>query len=147
MSPLWPATVPVNQRSGRDFVVSLRNNVPEIRTFDVSFHVPGLEFSPATMHVSVGASVARELTFRVFGTIAAPGLHEGEVRLSGAATSRQPVRFVVLPATGALAWSADGFSMLESTKARASFMAGRWLEMIDKDSGSDSSAGGRDGLR
>jgi hypothetical protein len=140
--PLRPATIPVSQRSGREIVVTLRNNAPEIRTFELTLAIPGLEFSPAKMKVSVGASVARDVTFRVFGKIAKTGPHEGEVRLSGAATLRQPVRFIVLPAAGSVAWSSDAFSFLESTKARASFVTGRWLEMIDKEAGSDAQPAG-----
>jgi hypothetical protein len=136
--PLAPATIPVNQRSGREIVVTLHNNAPEIRTFDVEFSVPGLDFSPNKLSVSVGASVARDVSFRVFSSSVAPGVHEGAIRLSGAATLTEPVRFVVLPPTGAVAWSAEGFSILESTKTRASFLAGQWLELIDKDSGADS---------
>jgi hypothetical protein len=45
------------------------------------------------------------------------------------------VRFLVIPQTGAIAYSADGFSFLESTKTRASFLPGRWLEFIAKDNG------------
>jgi len=140
--PLSPATIPVNQKPGREIVLSLRNNAPEIRTFNLAISAPGLDFSPEKLTVSVGASVARDVTFRVFSSSAAPGIHEGEVRLSGAATLTQPVRFVVLPATGAVAWSAEGFSILENAKTRASFLANRWLELIDKDSGADSQPAG-----
>lgn len=140
--PLTPATIPVNQRSGREIVVSIRNNAPEIRTFNIVADVPGLAFSPESLTVSVGASVARDVTFRVFSATAAPGIHAGEVRISGVANLTEPVRFVVLPPTGAVAWSADGFEILESSKLRASFMPGRWLEMINKDSGADSQPAG-----
>jgi len=140
--PLTPATIPVNQRSGREIVVSLRNNAPEIRTFDVTLSVPGLDFSPPKLTVSVGASVAREITFRLFSSSAAAGVYEGEARLSGAASLAEPVQFVVLPPAGSVAWSAEGFSMLETAKARASFLGDHWLEMIDKDSGSDSQPAG-----
>jgi hypothetical protein len=139
---LAPATIPVNQRSGREIVVTLRNNAPEIRTFDVEFSVPGLDFSPRKLSVSVGASVARDVTFRVFSSSSGPGLHEGGIRLSGAATLTEPVRFIVLPPTGTVAWSAEGFSILESSKTRASFLASQWLELIDKDSGADSQPAG-----
>ena len=33
--PLFPATVSVNQRAGRDLTISLRNNAPEIRNFEL----------------------------------------------------------------------------------------------------------------
>ncbi len=133
-----PATVPVNQKPGREITLSIRNNAPEIRTFDVALNAPGLEFSPEKLTVSVGASVAREITFRVFSGSAVPGLHEGMVRISGGAALSEPVRFVVLPAAGGVAWGAEGFSILESVRLRATFMGDIWLEMIDKDSGHDS---------
>jgi hypothetical protein len=139
---LSPATIPVNRKTGREVIVSLHNNAPEIRTFQLSLNVPGLEFSPATMTVSVGASVARDVTFRVFISSATAGLHAGTASVSGATTLSVPVRFVVLPPEGAINWSAEGFSILETAKSRASFLAGRWLEMIDKESGRDAQPAG-----
>ncbi len=141
-APVMPATVPVNRRSGREIVLDLRNNAPEIRTFDVTLNVPGLEFSPEKLTVSVGASVAREISFHVFSSAATPGVHEGQIKLSGAATLTQPVRFVVLPPNDAVAWSSDGFSFLESAKNRASFLGNKWLEMLDKESGNDAQPAG-----
>ena len=132
----------MNQKPGREIVISIHNNSPEIRTFDLTMRVPGLEFSPETLNVSVGASVSRDVTFRVFSASADAGVHEGEIRISGAATLSQPVQFVVLPATESVAWRAEGFTVLENTKKRASFLADRWLEMIDKDSGADSQPAG-----
>ena len=143
--PLSPATIAVKQKPGREIVISLRNNAPEIRTFDVTFSVPGLEFSPEKLTVSVGASVARDVTFRIFSSTATPGVHEGELRLSGAAALSEPVRFVVLPPAGPVNWSAEGFSMLESSKYRSVSLGDWWLEMLDKDSGEGSlPAGGID---
>ncbi|MDQ1470992.1 MAG: hypothetical protein QOJ99_2472 [Bryobacterales bacterium] len=132
---LSPSIVPVNQRTGRDFTVSIRNNAPEIRSYKLEMKAEGLEFSPARMDLTVGASATREVSFRVFPAGAVAGLHSGEARLSGAATAIEPVRFVVIPQTGAIAYSADGFSFLESTKTRASFIPGHWLEFISKDNG------------
>jgi hypothetical protein len=140
--PLTPPTIPVNQKSGREIVVTLRNNALEIRTFDLAFSVPGLDFSPAKMTVSVGASVARDVTFRVFSSSSEPGIHEGELKLSGATTLTNPVRFVVLQPAGTVTWSTEGFTILESTRLRASFLGDRWLEMINKDSGRDSQPAG-----
>jgi hypothetical protein len=143
MVPLEPATIAVNQKPGREIVISLRNNAPEIRTFDVSMDVPGLDFSPAKLTVSVGALVAREIKFRVFSSSATPGRHDGEIRISGAAALSEPVSFVVFPPAGSIMWSsAEGFSILENAKLRASFLRDRWLEMLDKDSGNDSQPAG-----
>jgi len=131
--PLSPATVPVNQRTGREITVSVRNNAPEIRNFQIEIKAEGLEFSPAKMDISVGASLARDLTFRVFAKDAAPGIHAGEARLSGAASVSEPVRFVVIPQNDAVAYSDGEFSFIESGRYRAAFLPGRWLELVDKE--------------
>jgi len=41
-----------------------------------------------------------------------------------------------------VAWSAEGFSIFENTKTRATFLSGQWLELIDKESGADSQPAG-----
>src|SRR5580704_10117593 len=131
--PLFPATVSLNQRVGRDLIVTVRNNAPEIRNFAVEPMAEGLEFSPAKLDVPVGASTSRDLSFRVFAKDAAPGVHRGSVAVTGAAASTEPIQFVVFPQGGAVAFSAGGFSLIESAKFRASFLPGRWLEFINKD--------------
>jgi hypothetical protein len=130
---LSPAIVPVNQKTGRDLTVTLRNNAPEIRNFDLELTGEGLEFSPAKLAVSVGASLARDISFRVFAQDAAPGIHAVLARLSGAVSLTEAVQFVVIPQTGAVAFQAGDFSLLESAKIRASFIPGRWLEFLDKE--------------
>jgi len=135
MLALSPAVVPVNQRAGRDVTVSIRNNAPEIRSFQLEIKAEGLDFSPARTDVTVGASAWREVSFRVFATGAATGLHTGAAKLTGAAAATEPVQFLVIPPTGAVAWSADGFFFLESLKERAALQPGRWLEFLNKDNG------------
>ena len=132
---LSPPAVPVNQRTGRDIAISIRNNAPEIRNFTIEMKADGLDFSPPKIDVSVGASATRAVSFRVFATAAAPGIHPGEARVSGAAKLVEPVRFVVVPPNGAVAFDSDGISLLESASRRASFLPGRWLEFINKESG------------
>ena len=78
---LYPATIGVNARTGREITVSVRNNAPEIRTFKLAISAEGLEFSPASQSVTIGASAAREVSFRVFANRASPGLHSGEVEV------------------------------------------------------------------
>ncbi|HEX4133834.1 MAG TPA: hypothetical protein VHY84_04360 [Bryobacteraceae bacterium] len=131
--PLFPATVSVNQRTGRDLMVTLRNNAPEIRTFVLEPKADGIDFSPAKLEVTVGVSTSRDVSFRVFAKEASPGLHAGTIAVSGAATAMEPIQFAVIPQTGAVAFSTAGFSFIESTKARASFIPGRWLEFLNKD--------------
>jgi hypothetical protein len=131
--PLFPATIPVSQRAGRDLVITVRNNAPEIRNFELEPKVEGLEFSPAKMPVTVGASVSRDVSFRVFAKDAAPGLHAGSIAVTGGAASSEAIQFAVYPQGGAVAFSVGGFSLLESAKFRAAFMPGRWLEFVKKD--------------
>ena len=131
--PLYPATVPVNQRAGREVTVTVRNNAPEIRNFHLELMAEGLEFLPAKIDTSVGASASRDLTFRVFAENAAAGVRAGIATLSGAAAATEPVLFVVIPQNSAAAYAAGEFSVVESARYRASFSRGRWLELVDKD--------------
>jgi hypothetical protein len=131
--PLVPATIGVNQRSGRELLVTLANNAPEIRNFVLEPKAEGLDFSPAKLEVTVGVSTSREVSFRVFATGASTGLHSGTIQVTGAATWSEPLQFVVIPERGSVAYTAFGFSFLESAKVRASFMAGKWLEYVTKD--------------
>ena len=131
--PLFPATVSLNQRAGRDLIVSVGNNAPEIRNFTVTPTAEGLEFSPAKLEVTVGASTSRDISFRVFASDATPGMHTGSVAVTGAATNTESIQFAVFPQGGAVAFSTGGFSVIESAKFRASFLPGRWLEFINKE--------------
>jgi hypothetical protein len=134
---LYPATIGVNARTGREITVSVRNNAPEIRNFKLAISAEGLEFSPASQSVTVGASAAREISFRVFANQASAGLHSGEVKLSGAAEAAEPIRVLVVPAAGEMAWTADGMYFLESAGLRASFLPGAWLEYLAKERGEE----------
>jgi hypothetical protein len=135
--PVFPATVTVSQRAGRELLIAVHNNAPEIRTFVLQPKVEGLEFSPEKLEVTVGVSTARDVSFRVFARDASAGLHAGSVQVSGAASWNEPAQFVVIPQAGDVAWSSTGFSFLESARIRATFMPGRWLEYIDKDNNQD----------
>lgn len=131
--PLFPATISVNHRAGRDLTVTIRNNAPAIRNFTLKPKVDGLDFSPAKLDTTVGVSTSREVSFRVFTTGAKPGVHAGAITVSGDATATEPIQFIVVPQNGAVAYAASGFSFLESARTRASFMPGRWLEFLNKD--------------
>jgi hypothetical protein len=134
---LYPATIGVNARTGREITVSVRNNAPEIRTFKLAMSADGLEFSPSAQSVTIGASAAREVSFRVFANQAPRGLHSGEVKLSGAAATVEPFRVLVIPGSGEMAWTADGFYFLENAAQRASFLPGAWLEYVAKERGEE----------
>jgi hypothetical protein len=138
--PLFPATIPVNQRTGREITVTVRNNAPEIRTYQLELKAEGLEFSPAKLEIAVGASLARDVTFRIFASDALPGLHKGTANLSGAES--EPIQFVVIPQNGAVAYSVNEFTLVESARSRASFMPGHWLELLNKENNQNQLAGG-----
>ena len=140
--PLFPPAIPVNQRSGREVALSLQNNSSEIRNFQIQPSANGFEFSPVRMDVVVGASATREVIFRVFPGTASPGLHAGEVRLSGAAAVVEPFQLLLIPPAGSVAWSSGPFSFVESARQRASFLPSRWLEFLNKDNGQDPIASG-----
>ncbi len=140
--PLFPATVSVNQRAGRDLIVTVRNNAPEIRNFKLEPKADGLVLTRQDAGDGGGNATSRDVSFRVFAKDAAPGLHAGSVAVTGAATSTEPIQFVVFPAGGAIAFSAGGFSLIESAKFRASFLPGRWLEFINKDNNQNLLPGG-----
>src|SRR5207245_1841556 len=110
---------------------------PEIRNFKLAISAEGLEFSPMSQSVTIGASAMREVTFRVFASQAAPGLHSGQVKLSGAAETAELFRVLVIPAAGDVAWTADGFYFLENAAVRASFLPGTWLEYLAKERGEE----------
>jgi hypothetical protein len=140
--PLFPATLPVNQRAGRDITITVRNNAPEIRNFQLEIKSEGLDFSPAKLDVTVGASASRDISFRVFARDASPGLHEAVVKVSGAAFTTEPIQFAVIPQGRTIAFSAGGFWFLESAKYRASFMPGRWLEFVGRENNQNLLASG-----
>jgi hypothetical protein len=131
--PLFPATLAVNQRTGRDLRVTIRNNAREIRNFAIEPRADGIEFSPEKLETTIGVSTSRDVSFRMFASKASPGVHSGTITVSGAAAATEPVQFVVIPQNGAVAWSTAGFSFVESARARASFMPGRWLEFLNKE--------------
>jgi hypothetical protein len=57
--------------------------------------------------------------------------------LSGAAEAVEPLRVLVIPPGGEVAWTADGFYFLESAALRASFLPGAWLEFLAKERGEE----------
>ena len=97
-----PAAVVVDDpvrlpRRGGQFAVTVTNNASEIRNFRLEIKAPGIEFLPGAIDVSVGASVSREVTFRVIPGDSAEGLHAGAIALSGAVDLTQPLRFEIVP--------------------------------------------------
>jgi hypothetical protein len=134
--PLFPATIAVNRRQGRDVVLSLRNNAPGIRTFRVELHAQGVEFAPAVRELSIGQSASRDFSFRAFADGTQAGVYPGEVKVSGDAMLTEAVRFLVVD-NSEIRLTSGPFEILESARQRAVFMPGRWLEFLNKDSGKD----------
>ena len=141
--PSAPPLVPVDSPGGRSIDVLIRNNSPEIRSFTLEVSGEGVEFSPARTEISIGGSMEREVTLRVFANQAAAGVHNCLFRLSGAASLETPARVVVIPRDRTVAYSTDLDSdgqpeyVLENQHLRAVFSrpdGGRWMEFVWKDS-------------
>ena len=140
-----PPLVTVEAPTGRNIAVQLRNNAPEIRNFQVAMTGEGLEFSPENTEISIGASMEREVSIRVFAAHTPAGVHEGVIRVTGAASAEKTVRFVVMPRGGPVSYSADLLDapggdqrVWENSRIRAVFSkadGGRWLEFYWKPSG------------
>ena len=137
-----PPSAPVETRAGSAVEVLLRNNTQQIQNYHLEAAGDGLEFLPARTDISVGAVDERPVSFRVFGKEGATGLREWRLHVSGGAEADLPMRIVLLPRTGTVAWSADLDGdgapewVLESQKVRVVFSTregGRWLDFTWKD--------------
>ena len=138
-----PLLIPADKPAGRSLDVVIRNNSPEIRSFTLEASGEGVEFSPAKSEISIGGSMEREVTLRVFTDRAEPGLHNCKFHLSGAAEVVTPAAVVVIPRDRTVAYSfdldADGEAeyVVENQHLRAVFSrpdGGRWMEFVWKDS-------------
>jgi hypothetical protein len=138
-----PALVAVESPAGRSIDVLIRNNSPEIRSFQLQASCQGVEFSPAKSDVSIGGSMEREVTLRAFADQAAPGLHNCKMSLSGAANLETSVQVVVLPRNTTITYAVDLDNdgqpefVAENQHLRAVFTrpdGGRWMEFVWKDS-------------
>jgi hypothetical protein len=141
--PSDPPLIPVDKPAGRSIDVVIRNNSPEIRSFTLEASGEGVEFSPARTEISIGGSMEREVTLRVFTDRADPGLHNCKFHLRGAAAVDIAAAIVVIPRDKTVAYSydldADGQPeyVLENQHLRAVFArpdGGRWMEFVWKDS-------------
>jgi len=137
-----PPTAPSETRSGSDVEIVIRNNTQQIQTYHLRPKGDGLEFLPAQAEITVGAVAERPVSFRVFGNDAATGLREWQLHVTGGTDVDLPMRTVLLPRSGTVAWTADLDGdgspewILESAKVRAVFSArdgGRWIEFTWKD--------------
>jgi Glycosyl hydrolases family 35 len=140
-----PPSAPLDGRSGGTLEFSLRNNWPSIQTYKLEVSGDGLTFFPAKTEVSIGAMEERTVSLRVFADEGVAGLRKWTVHITGAGTAPidLPMRLVLVPRNGTIAWSADLNEegepefVLESAKARAVFSrrdGGRWMEFTAKES-------------
>jgi hypothetical protein len=137
-----PPTVTAETRAGSEVEVVVRNNSPEIKTYRFEAAGEGLEFLPAQAELSVGAVDERRISFRVFGKDGATGLRDAQLKVRGGAEINQPLRILLLPRNGTVAWTADLDGdgnpewVLEDQRVRAVFSTkdgGRWMELTWKD--------------
>ncbi|HUK15706.1 MAG TPA: beta-galactosidase, partial [Bryobacteraceae bacterium] len=140
-----PPSAPLDGRVGGTLELSLRNNWPSIQTYRLEAAGDGLTFFPAKTEVSIGAMEERRLSLRIFADAGVSGLRNWTLRITGAGTApvELPMRLVLVPRNGTVAWSADLNDdgepefVLESSKARAVFSTrdgGRWMEFTAKES-------------
>ncbi len=137
-----PPTAPIETRAGANLDLVFRNNSLAIQTYHVEAAGDGLDLLPARSDLVVGAVDERTLSLRVFGEEGATGPRDLHLRVSGAVTLELPIRVLLLPRNGAIAWTADLDGdgspewILESQKVRAVFSSrdgGRWMEFTWKD--------------
>jgi hypothetical protein len=135
-------------RTGGNLDFVLRNNWPQIVTYQIEASGAGLEFMQAKTELAVGAIDERRFSLRVFPGGALEGLQEWKLRVSAPerGTLELPVRLVLVPRGKTVAWSADLDGdgtpewVLESHRARAVFSTedgGRWREFTWKDTGAN----------
>ncbi len=138
-----PPLAPVEPKGGSNLDILLRNNSLEIETYHLEASGEGLEFLPPGADISVGPTDERSFSLRVFTKEGGAGLLDWRLRVTGGAQADAPMRALVAPRNGVVAWSADLDGdgspewVLESRKARAVFSTqdgGRWMEFTWKDS-------------
>jgi len=132
--PLDPPLVPVDQKSGRDLNITVRNNAPEIRTFILKATADDIDFAKPKTDVVIAASSERDITLRVFAHRATPGLHTVNFKLSGAAANEIEARLLAIPHSETVRYTDGDATVLESQQARVIFTAERLVEFVWKDS-------------
>ena len=144
--PAEPPTADVDTRAGTNLEIIIRNNSPEIRTYQLEAKGEGLEFLPAKTEISIGAMAERPVALRVFGSEGATGVHDWHLHVTGGSETDLAMRVILLPRGGTVAWTADLDGdgspewVLESPKVRAVFSSrdgGRWMELTWKDTDSN----------
>jgi hypothetical protein len=143
-----PSTAPIEPKGGANLEFAIRNNTPGIQNYHLEVSGKGLEFLPAKTELAVAPMEERRVEIRVFAGVpadnaeAGAGLRDFHLRVSNGADLDVPMRLLLVPRGGTVAWSADldgdGYPewILESPKVRAVFSeqdGGRWMEFTWKD--------------
>jgi len=137
-----PPIAPIEPKTGSDLELSLRNNWASIQNYILDASGEGLDIFPAKSEIAVGAMEERLTPLRIFAKEGVEGLREWHIKVSGGAAQDLPMRVLLLPRKGAVAWSADLDGdgspewVLETQKVRAIFSSqdgGRWMEFNWKD--------------
>jgi hypothetical protein len=137
-----PPTAPAETRGGSNLEIVIRNNSTQIQTYQVQAAGEGLEFLPAKTEISIGALDERPVSLRAFAMDGVIGLRDWRLHVTGGTDVDLPMRVVLLPRAGTVAWTADLDGdgapewVLESPQVRAVFSSrdgGRWLEFTWKD--------------
>ena len=137
-----PPTGIADLRAGGNIEIVIRNNSQQIQNYHVQPVGEGLDFLPAQVDISIGAVDERPVSFRVFAKEGVSGLCDWRLRVTGGAEMDLPMRTVLLPRSGTVAWRADLDGdgspewILESAKVRAVFSTadgGRWIDFTWKD--------------
>jgi len=137
-----PPIAAVDPKGGGNLEISIRNNSSQIQTYHLEPAGPGLEFLPPKTDVSIGPTDERRAEFRVFPAPDAAGVRDWTLKITGDADLVMPMRLVLVPRAGTVAWTADLDGdgspewILESAKVRAVFSAqdgGRCMELTWKD--------------
>ena len=137
-----PPIAAIDSKAGSGLEISIRNNSSQIQTYQLAPAGQGLEFLPPKAEVSIGPTDERRVEFRVFPAEGPAGVREWTLKVANGADLAMPMRVVLIPRTGSVAWTADLDGdgapewILESAKVRAVFSAqdgGRWMEFTWKD--------------
>jgi Glycosyl hydrolases family 35 len=137
-----PPIAAIDPKGGGNIEISIRNNSPQIQTYHLEPAGPSLEFLPPKTDLSIGPTDERRVEFRVFPAEGGAGVRDWTLKVSGGADLAMPMRLVLVPRTGTIAWTADLDGdgapewILESAKVRAVFSlqdGGRWMEFTWKD--------------
>jgi hypothetical protein len=134
---VFPSLVTIDQRSGRNINVTIRNNFPEIKNYTLELSGEGFDFSPPKTEITIAASSERDASVRIFPKEDTQGLHSVNVKLSGSADVELPLSVAVIPRGASISYSLPGIFVLETAKVRVIFAdqtMQKWLEFTWKDS-------------